>query len=277
MEVDSETTIIEVSADNNWRTYWSDIWRYRDLLYILSWRDLKVRYKQTLIGAAWALLRPLLTMVIFTFVFGEVAGLEDSKLAPYPLIVMAGVLAWQLLANVMSACASSLITNEKLITKVYFPRLLLPISTILTCLVDFGIALIVFLLLFVYWQHWPSWQFILIPIWLILTICLALGIGLTLATINIQFRDVRYALPFLIQLGLFVSPVGFVSDQVPNLWKWLYELNPAVGLIDSFRWCAFGGDFPWKSTLLSTGWTVLMLIIGMIFFLHRERTFADTI
>jgi lipopolysaccharide transport system permease protein len=269
-----------VSAKTDSVNYWREVWRYRELLYILSWRDLKVRYKQTLIGAAWAIIRPLLTMLIFTFVFGRVAGLADDTQEPYPLLVLAGVLAWQLFSSGISESAASLLGNERLITKVYFPKILVPMSTLATCLIDFLVALSLLLCLLVYYGTLPSVYILFLPLWLLLTLALSLSIGLGLSALNIRFRDFRYALPFVLQVGLFLSPVGFSSRAVPEQYLWIYDLNPAVGIIESFRWCVSGvsfGAFPSYSLGITLVWVVLSFWVGFRYFQKTERTFADII
>ncbi len=269
-----------VSADTDSANYWREVWRYRELLYILSWRDLKVRYKQTLIGAAWAIIRPLLTMLIFTFVFGRVAGLADNTQEPYPLLVLAGVLAWQLFSSGISESAASLLGNERLITKVYFPKILVPMSTLATCLLDFLVALCLLLGLLIYYGTLPSVYILFLPFWLLLTLALSLSIGLGLSALNIRFRDFRYALPFVLQVGLFLSPVGFSSRAIPEQYLWLYDLNPAVGIIESFRWCVSGtswGAFPSYPIGITLVWVVLSFWVGFRYFQKTERTFADII
>lgn len=271
---------IKVSAATQSGDYWREVWRYRDLLYILSWRDIKVRYKQTLIGAAWAILRPLLTVLIFTFVFGKVAGLANKTEVPYALIVLGGVLAWQLFSSGISEGAASLLGNERLITKVYFPKILIPLSTLATCLLDFLIAFVLLLFLFLYLGVWPSVFIFFVPVWIFLALSLALSFGLGLAALNVRFRDFRYALPFALQIGLFLSPVGFSSDIIPEQYTLLYQLNPAVGLIESFRWCIAGvswSGFPVLPVIFTFIWLVLSFVVGFRYFQKTERTFADVI
>lgn len=277
----SETPpIITVDARHPERTYLRDIWHYRDLLYILSWRDIKVRYKQTVIGGAWAVLRPLLTMLIFTFVFGRVAGLAEGESLPYGLIVLAGVLAWQLLSSGISEGAGSLVGNERLITKVYFPRIILPLSTLGACSLDFSISLLLLVGFCLYFQVAPSIYVLLLPLWMLLALALALGAALWLSAMNVRYRDFRYALPFVLQVGLFLSPVGFSTERVPADWVWLYQLNPAVGLVESFRWCLFGPDYEGfaPGALVGTvAWAALLLFTGFRYFRATERSFADHI
>lgn len=271
---------VKVSAADSGLHYWKEVWRYRDLLYILSWRDVKVRYKQTLIGAAWAVIRPLLTMLIFVFVFGKVAGLETQTTIPYPIVVLAGVLAWQLLSTSVSQSAASLLGNERLITKVYFPRVLIPASTIATCVLDFTIAIVLLLLALLFYGYWPAWTLVLLPLWMIIVLLLALGFGLGLAALNVSYRDFRYALPFLIQLGLYVSPVGFTTKNIPAAYQLLYQLNPAVGIIDSFRYLVIGPElmpFPTQSFAISTFIAIVVFILGFSYFKKVERNFADVI
>lgn len=271
---------VKVSAKSNSSFYWKELWDYRDLLYILSWRDLKVRYKQTLLGAAWAIIRPLLSMLIFTFIFGQVAGLEKDVSIAYPLLVLSGVLAWQLTSSSISEGAAALVANERLLTKVYFPRIIIPLSALATCLLDFLIAFGLQLLLFAYYGQWPAWSIILLPIWLVFNLCFTLGLGLGLGALNVRYRDFRYALPFILQLGMFLSPVGFSTTSIPEDWQWLYEINPVVGLIESFRWCLFEGDinqFPLSSCTITLLWTIVICIVGFRYFRKTEHTLADII
>jgi len=272
--------ITKVSAKQDVSSYWKEVWQFRELLFILSWRDIKVRYKQTLIGAAWALIRPLLTMLIFTFVFGKVAGFAENSTTPYPIIVLVGVLAWQLISSAISQSSGSLLGNERLITKVYFPRILIPASTIATSLLDFVIALFILFLLMLFYGQPPNWSILFLPVWLLLTLFFALGVGLGLAALNVRYRDFRYALPFAIQLGLYISPVGFSTKSIPEQWQLLYEMNPVVGIIESFRWMIIGGNdavFPFQAVSISLGASLIFFYLGFRYFKQTERTFADII
>jgi lipopolysaccharide transport system permease protein len=271
---------IRVDAKHLERRYLFDLWAYRDLLYILVWRDIKVRYKQTLLGGLWALIRPTLTMLIFSFVFGRVAGLAASETLPYYLVVFGGVLAWQLIGTSISIGANAIVANERLITKVYFPRVLLPLSGLGVCLLDFFISLLLLLALVWFELGSLSWTLLLLPLWLILACLPILGLVFGLSAMNVRYRDFRYALPFLLQVGLFVSPVGFTTERIPFEYAWLYQLNPAVGIIESFRWCIFGQhNYPLDSAAVaySLGIGIGILLLGYWYFRRTERTFADQI
>lgn len=257
--------------------YWRDLWRYRELFYFLAWRDILVRYKQTVIGVAWALIRPLLTMVVFSIVFGKLAKLP-SEGAPYPLLVFAGMLPWQLFANALGECSNSLIENANLVSKVYFPRLIVPVSAVIVSFVDFMFSGIILLGLMIWFDFLPSWKIITLPIFVAVTFMASVGGGLWLAALNVKYRDFRYIVPFIIQFGLYISPVGFTSSIVPEKWRLLYSLNPMVGAIDGFRWAILeGSDFYLPGFLLSCLLVVFLLITGVQYFRRMERTFADVI
>lgn len=267
-----------IEVGRNDRQYWRDLWRYRELFYFLAWRDILVRYKQTAIGIAWALIRPFLTMVVFTIIFGNLAKLPSNGV-PYPILVFTAMLPWQFFANSLSECSTSLITNANLITKVYFPRLIVPASTMIVSFVDFLISGIILLGLMV-WYHWvPSWRILTLPFFIGLAWLAAMGAGLLLAALTVQYRDFRYVVPFLIQFGLYISPVGFSSQIVPIEWRWLYSLNPMVGVIDGFRWAILGADSQLylPGFLLSIGLVLLLFSLGVRYFRAYERTFADVI
>ncbi|RMF22399.1 MAG: ABC transporter permease, partial [Cyanobacteria bacterium J083] len=217
------------------RQYWQDLWRYRELFYFLAWRDIVVRYKQTVIGIAWALIRPFLTMVVFSVVFGNLAKL-DSQGAPYPILVFSALLPWQFFANSLTECSNSLITNANLLSKVYFPRLIVPTSAVVVSFVDFLISGMILLGLMAWYDFVPSWRIITLPLFILIAFAAAMGAGLWLASLNVQYRDFRYIVPFIVQLGLYISPVGFSSNIVPEKWRLIYSLNPMVGVIDGFRW-----------------------------------------
>ncbi len=219
------------------KNYWKDLWRYRELFYILSWRDIKVRYKQTTLGVLWAILRPLLTMVVFTFVFGRVAKMDTNSSVPYAIIVFAGLLPWQFFSNALTESSNSLIGNTNLITKVYFPRLIIPASSVITSFIDFFISFVILLFLFVIYNYTPPVQIFFMPLCWILVFLASFGPGLYLTALNVKYRDFRYIIPFIVQFGLFISPVGYTSTRVPENWHWLYALNPMSGVIDCFRWC----------------------------------------
>lgn len=259
--------------------YWRDLWRYRELFLILAWRDISVRYKQTIIGVAWAIIRPFLTMVVFTVIFGQVAGLPSDGDAPYALMVFAGLLPWSLFATSLSEASNSLIGNERLISKVYFPRLIVPASTVVTELVDFLFSLVILFGLMVYFRYPPSWSILLMPLFILLAMLASLGPGLWATALNVKYRDFRYVIPFVVQFGLYISPVGFSSSAIPEQWQLIYSLNPMVGVIDGFRWCILGGDSPiyWPGFLLSLLVVAFFLWLGVSQFRKTEKTFADLI
>lgn len=275
MSVITEELVIE--AGRSEKKYWKDLWRYRELFYILSWRDIKVRYKQTVIGAAWSIIRPLLTTIIFTVVFSRVAKLQSPTAAPYALMVLAGMLPWQFFANSLSEASNSLIGNANLITKVYFPRMIVPASSVITSLVDFGISFLILLGMCLWYQFLPPIQFLLLPVFTVLVFLCAFGVGLYLTAVNVKYRDFRYIIPFIVQFGLYVTPVGFSSEVITGKWKWLYNLNPMVGIIDAFRWCIIGSPFRWQSFGIAMAMTALFVIIGVRYFRKMEKTFADNI
>lgn len=272
----AEELIIE--AGRTERQYWQDIWRYRELFYFLAWRDILVRYKQTAIGIAWALIRPFLTMVVFTVVFGNLAKLP-SQGAPYPLLVFAAMLPWQFFANSLAACSDSLITNANLISKVYFPRLVVPASAVIVSFVDFLISGIILLGLMAWYNFVPSWRILTLPVFVVIAFAAAMGGGLWLAALNVKYRDFRYIVPFIVQFGLYISPVGFSSSIVPDRWRMLYSLNPMVGVIDGFRWAILGGSVQLYGPGLSLSLVLVALLFasGVWYFRKTERTFADVI
>jgi lipopolysaccharide transport system permease protein len=267
-----------IEAGRTERQYWRDLWRYRELFYFLSWRDILVRYKQTAIGIAWALIRPFLTMVVFTVVFGNIAKLP-SEGVPYPILVFAAMLPWQFFANSLSESSNSLITNANLISKVYFPRLIVPTSAVIVSFVDFMISGMILLGLMAWYNFVPSWRILTLPLFILIAFAAAMGAGLWLASLNVQYRDFRYIVPFIVQFGLYVSPVGFSSSVVPEKWRLLYSLNPMVGVIDGFRWAILGGEsrLYLPGFALSVGLVILLLIGGISYFRKMERTFADVI
>ncbi len=259
------------------KNYWKDIWRYRELFYILSWRDIKVRYKQTVLGAAWSIIRPLLTTVIFTVVFSKIAKLNNPGNAPYALMVFAGMLPWQFFSNALSESSNSLIGNSNLITKVYFPRMIIPASSVITSLVDFAISFLI-LIAMMFWYHYvPSWHIVFLPIFILIAFFCAFGVGLYLTAVNVKYRDFRYIIPFIIQFGLYITPVGFSSSIISEKWKLLYSINPMVGVIDGFRWCILGDPMKFSSFLISMAITLLFLLLGIFYFRRMEKTFADNI
>lgn len=264
-------------------SYWRDLWRYRELFYILAWRDVAVRYKQTVAGAAWAVVQPLLTMVIMTVVFGTIAGLPSEAGAPYPILVFAALLPWQFFANALSSASQSVVGNANLVSKVYFPRLIIPASPILVSLVDFVVAGSILAGMMLWFQFWPTWRVLLLPALVALAIVAALGPALIIASLTVRYRDFRIIVPFVVQLGLYASPVAYSSAVVhrklgDSLFL-LYSLNPMVGVIDGFRWAVLGGEGPlyWPALAASALLTVLLCAVGLSYFRRTERRFADLI
>jgi lipopolysaccharide transport system permease protein len=257
--------------------YWRDLWRYRELFGFLAWRDILVRYKQTAIGIAWAVLRPLLSILILTVVFGSVAKLPAGPL-PYAILVAAAMLPWQFFTNSLTESSQSLVGNANLISKVYFPRMILPASAVVVSLVDFAISFGIIVCLMFWYQYLPGWQILALPAFVVLALLSALGPGLLITALNVKYRDFRYIIPFIVQLGLFVSPVAYSSSVIPEKWRFLYSLNPMVGVIDGFRWC-FGdaGGIYLPGLLGSMGVTTLLLYVGIRYFRRMERGFADVI
>ena len=261
------------------KNYWADLWRYRELFVILAWRDVSVRYKQTIIGILWALIRPFLTMVVFTIIFGRIAKLPSDGNAPYTLLVVAAMLPWSLFSSALSESSNSLISNANLIGKVYFPRLIIPAATLVTTFIDFLISFIILIGMMVYYQFAPGWHMLLLPFFIILVLLASLGPGLWITALNVKYRDFRYIIPFVVQFGLYVSPVGFSSNIVPEQWRMFYSLNPMVGVIDGFRWCILGGNSPIfvPGFLLSLAIITFFLYLGVTRFRKMEKTFADLI
>ena len=274
---DNQTIIIEAGrAEKN---YWKDLWRYKELFYILSWRDIKVRYKQTVIGALWSIIRPLLTMIIFTVIFSRVANMPAGMDAPYAIMVYAAMLPWTFFSTSLSEASMSMIGNANLISKVYFPRLIVPSASVITSLVDFGISFVLMLGLYVWYGFVPGWQIILLPIFLIFAFVASIGAGLYVTALNVKYRDFRYIVPFIVQFGLYISPVGFNSNRIPEKWQYLYALNPMVGVIDGFRWCLLRGQqvIRWDTMLISLSVSLILLFLGIRQFRKMEKSFADLI
>ena len=269
--------VLILEAGRTERNYWSDLWSYRELFAILAWRDVAVQYKQTVIGVAWAVIRPLLTMIIFTVVFGTLAKLPSEGTAPYPVMVMAGMLPWFLFSTILSQAANSLVSNSNLIGKVYFPRLIVPTASSIVALVDFAVTFVLLLGLMVILGFFPSWQILLLPLFVILAVLAALGPALILASLNVRYRDFRFIVPFIVQFGMYVSPVGFASSVVPDNLRLIYSMNPVVGVIDGFRWCLLGGQAQiyWPGFALSLLVVAFFLWLGIRTFRATEKTFAD--
>ena len=271
--------VIVLEAGRAELNYWADIWHYRELFSILAWRDVSVRYKQTVIGVAWAVVRPLLTMVVFTIIFGKVAKLPSDGAAPYAALVFAGLLPWFLFSSILSEASNSLVGNANLVGKVYFPRIIIPTSSAVVALVDFAINFIVLAGIFIWYGVMPGWQILLLPAFILLAVLASLGPALFITALNVKYRDFRYIIPFIVQFGLYVSPVGFSSSVVPDAWRFWYSLNPVVGVIDGFRWCLLGGESPlyMPGFLASLGVVAFFLWLGLSFFRRTEKTFADLI
>lgn len=259
--------------------YWRDLWHFRELFYVLAWRDISVRYKQTVIGVLWALIRPFLTMVVFTIVFGRLAKLPSDGTVPYPLLVFAGMLPWTFFSTALSEASMSLIGNANLISKVYFPRIIVPTAAVITSFVDFLISFLILIGMMVWYHFLPDWHILLLPVFILLAVMASLGPGLWITALNVKYRDFRYIIPFLVQFGLYVSPVGFSSNIVPDKWRLLYSLNPMVGVIDGFRWCLLGGESPLeiRGFILSLVVVVFFFYFGVSQFRKMEKSFADLI
>jgi lipopolysaccharide transport system permease protein len=268
-----------IQAGRTESQYWRDLWKYRELFYFLAWRDILVRYKQTAIGIAWALIRPFLTMLVFTVVFGNLAKLPAPPGVPYPVMVFAGMLPWQFFSGALSECSNSLINNANLLSKVYFPRLIVPTSAVIVSFVDFMISGMILLGLMAWYNFVPDWRILTLPVFVAIAFAASMGVGLWLAALNVQYRDFRYVVPFLVQFGLYISPVGFSTNVVPQQWQLLYSLNPMVGVIDGFRWAILRGqsEIYLPGFVLSIGLVFMLLSTGIWYFRKVERTFADVI
>ena len=273
----SQTLIIEPGLAE--RYYFRSLWNFRELFLVLAWRDVSVRYKQTVIGLAWALIQPLATMVIFTVIFGKVIKLPTEGNVPYALLVYAGLLPWQLFSTSLTGASNSLVTNSNLISKIYFPRIIVPAAAIIVSFVDFIISFLILVALMVWYQYLPSWQILLLPIFVLMAFLASFGPGLWISALNVKFRDFRYIIPFIVQFGLYVSPVGFSSSVIPEHWRLLYSLNPIVGVIDGFRWAILGGDSAIYLPGFLLSWCVIFsfLWLGVRQFRKMEKSFADLI
>lgn len=259
--------------------YWVDLWLYRELFFILAWRDVSVRYKQTVIGIAWALIRPFLTMVVLTVIFGRVARLPSAGDAPYALMVFSAMLPWFLFSTSVGEASNSLIGNETLISKVYFPRIIVPIATVLATVVDFVISLAILIALMAYYHYPPPLSILCLPLFVLQAVLASLGLGLWFTALNVRYRDFRYAIQFALQFGLYISPVGFTSSVIPDRWRLVYSLNPVVGVIDGFRWAILGQNSPiyWPGFAVSFSTGVFFLWLGVSRFRKAEKGFADVI
>ncbi len=269
-------TIIE--PDRTIRHLWRELCEYRELFLFLAWKDILIRYKQTVIGAAWSVLRPLVLMVVLTVVFGWIAGLESGAV-PYAVMVFAAMLPWQFFGDTLSKSSESVVANAGMVSKVYFPRIIIPTTTMIVSLVDFLISFVIFILLLAGYGFWPNWKMVFVPPLLLLAAVTSLGLGYWFAALNVRYRDFRSIVPFVVQLGLFASPVGFSSDVIAGKWRLVYSLNPMVGVIDGFRWALLGGEAQLyvPGFLISIGLSAALFAGGVIFFTRTERSFADVI
>jgi len=267
---------LHIRAGHPQSRYLRDLWTYRELFLILTWRDITVRYKQTFIGLAWGVIRPLLGMLVLTIVFGKIANLPSDGI-PYPLIAYSGMLIWQFFSNTVSMGSESLLINNGLVAKVYFPRLIIPATSMAVCLVDLMISLLLFVPLFFWYRYIPGWRLLFLPLFILLGGMVSMGATCILSAWNVRFRDFRYVVPFALQLGTYISPVGFVGGIVPEQWRLLYSLNPLAGVIDGIRWSLFGTPLYLPAVWLSLLLSFLLLIIGYFMFRSMERRFADII
>lgn len=269
---------IEISPGKKLKHYWHEIWLYRELFYFLAWRDILVRYKQTVIGVSWSLIRPFLSMVVFSVIFGMVAKLPSEGI-PYPILVMAGTLPWYLFSSSLSDSSNSLISNASMLTKVYFPRLAIPVSAIAVAFVDFIISFVILIGMMFYYNFLPGWQIVTLPLFIIIAFIASLGGGLWFSALNVKYRDFKFIVPFVVQFGMYVSPVGFSSSVVPEQYRLLYSVNPMVGVIDGFRWAITGKviDLYLPGFFLSILVVFLLFFSGLWYFRKVEKTFADVI
>ena len=276
--MNNEKYTLVLEAGRVEQNYWKDLWRFRELFYFIAWRDILVRYKQTVIGVAWSVIRPFLTMIVFTLVFGKLAKLP-SEGVPYPIMVFAALLPWQFFANSLADASNSLIGNASMLTKVYFPRLVVPASSVIVALVDFFISFVILGLLMAWYGFVPGWRMFSLPLFLALAVGTSFGVSLWLSALNVRYRDFQHVIPFMVQFGLYISPVGFTSSIVPEKWRLLYSLNPMVGVIDGFRWAVLGGDTQiyWPGFLLSAALTAIIFVSGFRYFRKTERVLADVI
>lgn len=273
-----ENVKIVVDAKDNWKIFHlDDLWHYRELFFFLVWRDIKVRYKQTVLGAAWAILQPVLTMIVFSVIFGRLANLP-SEGVPYPIFTFAALLPWQLFSFALTNSSNSLVNEKNLITKVYFPRIIIPFSSVVAGLLDFLIAMGIYLILMLVYQIPLTWRVLLVPVFVLVAIITAISVGLWLTTLNVKYRDVRYVIPFLTQFWLYATPIAYSSSLIPEKWMWLYSLNPMVGVVDGFRWMLIGNtvQFP-PFFFISLVVVLILLVSGFVYFKKTEDTFADVI
>ena len=272
-----EEKILVIEANRTGMLYLQDFWNYRELFFTLAWRDIVVRYKQTIVGILWTILRPLATMIIFTFVFGKIAKLPSDAGVPYVLMVFGGMLPWQFISGTVTTGSDALVGNHALISKVYFPRMIIPTARIIMALVELLINAVLFSLLFLWFGYVPSWHIVFLPLFLIMAILLALGVTYFISSLNVKYRDFQYVVPFLVQLGLYISPIGFSSSVVPEKWRLLYSCNPVVGIVDGVRWCLFNSPLITGSVISAAAVSVVLFLFGIWFFRKMESEFADFI
>ena len=270
--------LITIGNGTRDKGYWADLWRHREMLFFLAWRDILVRYKQTVVGVSWVIIRPFLTMMVFTVVFGRIANLPANGL-PYPLLVFTGMLPWFFFSSALAECSNSLVGNANLLSKVYFPRLIVPIATILVCAVDYLVSILLLVGMLAWYQHWPDWRILFLPLFSFFTAMLAFGLGLWAAALNVRYRDFRHLIPFVLQLGIYISPVGYATTLIPEKWRPLYWFNPMVGIIDGFRWSVLGQETAvyWPSVGFALLFCVGILWSGVWYFRRFESTFADVL
>lgn len=274
----AEELVVYLKPAKGWLSIdFKELWHYRELIYFLTWRDIKVRYKQAVLGVAWALLQPLMTMVIFTVIFGNLLHTPSQGL-PYPLFSLTALLPWQLFASALQRSSVSLVGNANLLTKIYFPRLAIPLASIFAALVDFAISFIVLIGVMIYYQYWPTWNVLWLPLLVVLALMTALAVGLWLSALNVQYRDVQQLVPFLVQVWMYASPIVYPIDTIPaGIWRWLYGLNPMVGVIQGFRWALLGGAPPDLTLVISIAMVLILLVSGLYYFRRMEKTFADIV
>jgi lipopolysaccharide transport system permease protein len=274
----SKPAVTQIQPSSGWRSpNFRELWTYRELLYFLVWRDVKVMYKQTVIGAAWAIIQPLMTMLIFLLVFKKIANIESDGL-PYPIFAYSALLPWNLFAAALSRSSTSLVSQSNLISKVYFPRLIVPVSAAISGIVDFGIAFVILIVMMSWFRIMPTWGILFLPFFMILALTAALSVGLWLSALNVRYRDVGHTVPFLMQLWMFASPIAYPLSLVPQQWRFVYSLNPMVGVIEGFRWALLGKASPHLVVIASSTTAVLALLFGgIIYFKRMERTFADVV
>jgi len=260
------------------KNYWKDLFRFKELFLILAWKEFLIRYKQALLGVTWSVIRPVLSMIVFTVIFGKIAKLP-SEGVPYPILVFSGMLPWQFFATSFQQSSNSLVANANLVSKIYFPRIIIPASSIIVGLIDFIISLGILIILMIWYKFTPSINILLIPVFLFLTIVTTYGAGILFAALNVKYRDFRYIIPFVLQFGMYISPVGFSSNVIPQKWELIYALNPMVGIINGFRWSIIGGDYQvnWNGLLISCIISLLILIFAVRYFRKTEKKFADVI